>query len=229
MQLITNSKENIEIKAASLIKQKIEILLKSQKFVSFAVPGGRSVLGVFDKLKNEKIDWKKVHFFMIDERLVPLESEESNFKLANDSFFSYLVQKGKISKKNIHPFIYTGKLDLDLEKYRKEIDVFGEKFDITLLGAGEDGHIAALFPRHETIKSDKKYFVTTFNSPKPPKGRMSASRNIITRSNLVILLFLGQGKRNALENFRNDSLKAEECPAKIVSEIRDSYVFTDIR
>jgi len=58
---------------------------------------------------------------------------------------------------------------------------------------------------------------------------MSASRNIITRSNLVILLFLGQGKRNALENFRNDSLKAEECPAKIVSEIRDSYVFTDIR
>jgi len=96
MQLITNSKENIEIKAASLIKQKIEILLKSQKFVSFAVPGGRSVLGVFDKLKNEKIDWKKVHFFMIDERLVPLESEESNFKL----YWKARFRLRKISKRN---------------------------------------------------------------------------------------------------------------------------------
>ena len=98
-------KEELEKKAADIIADNINDMLTKQDKVVFAVPSGRSVAGIFKNLKEKKIPWKKVHVFMVDERFVPIEDDESNFKLAKDNFIDGLLSKGILPKQNVHPFI----------------------------------------------------------------------------------------------------------------------------
>jgi 6-phosphogluconolactonase len=228
MVLITGTKSELEAKAASLISESIEKISKTKNSVTLAVVGGKSVSGIFLLLRKSLINWKNVHIFLADERLAKTDSPESNYKVAYDSFLKYLADWGKIPRTNLHPFIYTGNITSDLRNYESELKKVSENFDIVLLSAGEDGHIGALFPNHETIQRVDPYFISTESSPKLPKGRMSSSRTLISRSTVSILLFMGDAKRQALQNFGDPNLSVEECPAKLVKETKESYVLTDL-
>lgn len=221
MILKQRNKEDLAEEAASLIKKSINKLLKKQEFVVFGIPGGRSVQSIFKLLK--KIQWNKVHIFMIDERWVPIRSEESNFRLAKENFIDKLIESKALPEKNVHAFDYKK----GVEEYSKEIKKYGGKFDIILLSSGEDGHIASLFPNY-SIKDNSKYFIEVNNSPKPPKKRMSASRNLLKKAKVAILLFSGKEKEDAFKKFLDKKTSINNCPAKLVGKIKENYVLTDI-
>ena len=172
-KIIKKNKEAAAKTVVYILKRFIKKLLKKQKKVIIGIPGGRSVKSIFKLLKTSDLQWNKIHFFMVDERLVPLTHKDSNYKLA------------KPFLKNIHPFNYKKPLD----SYSKELKEQGGRFDIVLLSAGEDGHIASLFPHHPTIMNGSEFFISTDSSPKPPKNRMSASKNLLIRSKISIILF----------------------------------------
>ncbi len=229
MKLIKNARKNLEIRVASLIERKIHEYLRTQSKIILAIPGGSSVAGIFLLLKKQKIPWERVHIFMVDERLVSLDSPESNFKQAYDSFINYLTKQHKIPSQNIHSYNYFNLPDKQgTEAYKNELRELSHHFDIALLSAGEDSHIASLFPAHETIKSQEEFFLITHSSPKFPKNRMSSSKKLIQKSKTALLFFFGENKLKAYENFQNKNLSVTDCPAKLVNEINDSYVFTDI-
>lgn len=227
MQLITGMKETLENKAVEIIKDKIKKLnkIKSKKPILLGIPGGRSVQGIFEKLKDEKlkIDWIKVQIFWVDERFADLASNESNYDLAKETFIDYLIKSKKLKKENVHAFNYKS----GIEDYERKFKELGDSFDIILLGAGEDGHVASLFPDY-SIKDDSDGFIHIKNSPKPPKERMSASRKLLERSDTAILLFFGENKKQAFENFKNKKISLEACPAKLVEKIKNCYVLCDI-
>jgi len=159
---------------------------------------------------------------MADERLVTIESKESNFRLLNE------VLNSIIPKENLHPFIYDKDSNsFGIKTYEEEIKKYGGNFDIVLVSAGEDGHIASLFPNHPSIYDNSKHYIFVDNSPKPPVKRMSASKNMILRSKIGIVLFYREIKREAYLKFLNMELDYTACPAKLVSEIPESYVITD--
>jgi len=216
MKLIFGNRKLIEKRAAKLIEKEIHELLKTRKSVVLGSVGGRSVPKVFEHLKDSKIPWRRVHLFMIDERLVPIESRQSNFNSLN-AIHPLLPQK------NLHPY----NPEKSVSQYYEELKQFGGKFDIILLSSGEDGHIASLFPNHSSIKNTKPGFIEISDSPKHPKQRISASSSLIRKSNLSILLFIGKDKREAYENFISPEVKIDDCPAKIVNTIKESYVLTD--
>lgn len=160
---------------------------------------------------------------MVDERFVPIENEESNFRLIKEILNHF------IPKENLHPFIYNKDTSsFGIKSYKDEIKKYGGDFNIVLVSAGEDGHIASLYPNHPSIFDNSEHYIYVDNSPKPPSRRMSASKYMILRSKIGIVLFYGEIKREAYLNFLNKELDYTNCPAKLVSELSESYVITDL-
>lgn len=226
---IKSTRKNLERYAAEVIESCIKKLLKKQRKVVCAIPGGSSISGIFEKLKEAAIPWESVHLFMLDERIVPLNDESSNFKVAKESFIEPLIKKNALPKKNIHPFIMdASKGDLGLSHYEQLFIQCGGKLDVALLSAGEDGHIASLFPNHHSIKNEARFFLRVHNSPKPPKKRITMSKSLILSAQYGIILFFGKEKRTAYNLFIDDEVEIVSCPAKLALAIKDSFVFTDI-
>ena len=215
--------------AAEMIAKEINFLLESHDNVTMAFPGGRSITKLFPALKEVNIPWNRVHIFMIDEKLVPVDDEESNFRLVDRGLLSWLVDEGGLLPQNIHPFIMDEDMpDYGIREYEINLRMIKENYDIIVLGAGEDGHVGALFP-NLTVKDNSDYFLITHESPRPPKDRMTSSRKLLERSRMAVVLFFGEGKREAYEKFNNPKVSTDDCPAKLVQRIRKVVVVTDLK
>ena len=136
---------------------------KKRRF-SFVLTGGDSPINLYKHLaKNKKINWKKIDFFIGDERYVKESSKNSNINMCK----KYLLNKIKISKKQIYN-ISTEKLSIkesviDYEnKIKKYFYKKNLKFDLILLGIGNDGHIASLFKNNIAIFSKVLLFFFKF-------------------------------------------------------------------
>lgn len=196
--------------------------------------GGRSVVGLLRALRSEAATQPKellarIHFFMVDERVVPLSSSESNFGGLYAALFGHLVSEGFISASQLHPF------EASIENaatrcvdYMAELGQYGGAFSVVVLGMGEDGHVAGLFPGHPVLQQGGKSFECFFDSPKPPAARMTASRELVTGSELGIVLALGDGKRDAWRAFQDTRTSELQCPAKMVLTMKSSLVVTDL-
>jgi len=224
MEVIVNERNYLEEEILNLIIKTIEKLSKIKKEIVFGIPGGNSVQNIFLKLKEKNINWEKIHIFMVDERMVEITHKDSNYNLAYKTFIKELLENGKIPKENIHFYDFKK----SVSEYESELKKYGGKFDIVLLGVGEDGHIAGLFP-NLSINNQEDYFITFDNSPKPPKERMSASRKLLEKSGLGLFLFFGDLKKQAYIDFNDSNKNVAECPAKIAYNLKESYIFTDIR
>lgn len=197
-----------------------------QETLTIALPGGTSPLCVYDKwIAAQFFPWKSVHFFFTDERLVPASSEQNNFTQTNKKFFQKLLKKSLITEKQIHPFDTSISTDQAVDNYQKNLDAHNGIFDIVLLGAGEDGHTAALFPKHESLVSSEN-FVTIDDSPKPPAQRMTCTPQLLKQAQVGILLIIGAGKHPAQMQYLNPNVSTADCPLKIINEIERSYVVT---
>ncbi|MBN2844282.1 MAG: 6-phosphogluconolactonase [Sedimentisphaerales bacterium] len=221
--------ESLQKNAAALLAGNINTILLRRDVAVVGLCGGRSVAGVLNALRNQNIPWGRVHFFLVDERYVPIDSPDSNFKLIYDAFFSELVQAGQISKENLHPFVAGTDIKAEIEDYTSQLNEFGGRFDAVLLSIGEDGHIASLFPYHSSIRDNSgDSFIAVDNSPKPPARRISASKKLLKNSLFSLLLAVGPDKQAALESLNDEVYDEEDCPAKIVRGIPCSYLLTNI-
>lgn len=231
-QVIVEENQNqLDALAEECIRDAINQVLEKKPTCVLAIPGGRSVASIFSLMKkDDHIPWNKVHVFMVDERLVPLDHEDSNFKIANESFLAELVKNGKLPAANVHAFVSDeSKPNFGAWDYLKELNALGGAFDVVLLSAGEDGHVAALFPHNRTTQNEGPYYLTLTDAPKPPSNRLTASRPLILKSKVGILLFIGEAKRAALDQFRNEKTNWKECPAKMVLQLPNWFLFTNLK
>ncbi len=199
------------------LKDALSAIILEKGYAVLGLPGGRSIKHFFPVLK--KLPWQKLHLFMADERLVPVNDKESNFRLLKEGFIDGIF----IPKENLHPFIMEKEKDCGAGRYTEELLKYGG-FDAAILGVGEDGHVAGLFPNY-TINNMQKGFFVFHDSPKPPKDRMTASRKLLEGAKLIALLFVGEPKRNAYNMFFDNKIKVEQCPAKFA--IGKSIVYTN--
>jgi 6-phosphogluconolactonase len=230
MIVIQEDKEEISRHAAEAIIDVAKNISNSKGFVTLALPGGSSVKGIYEELKNiEDPVWKKIHIFLVDERVVNLTDPDSNFKLVWESFASSLVKKKLLPLENIHALKIDESDNHGANKYLEILKKYGGQFDIVLVSSGEDGHIAALFPDHKALKTTGKHFIYLNNSPKPPSERITSSIELIRDAKLLILLFIGESKRNAFERFNDIHVPLLDCPAKIAIKMKNSIVYTDFK
>lgn len=142
--------------------------------------------------------------FFCDERIVPLDHEDSNFRACNDAFLSHVP----IPREQIHTIDESLLDDLDelSDQYEKQlISLFAEKnaarfpvFDLILLGMGPDGHTCSLFPGHELLSETDRWVAYLEDSPKPPAKRITFTFPVINHAYRVAFVVAGESKQDML-------------------------------
>lgn len=198
---------------------------ESNRRFKIGISGG-SLLNVLHEglLKRDDIKWDKWDIYFADERLVPFDSSESNYGQAKSKLFD-LIPKSKGSP-NIYP-INASLLEDPQEcadDYEKTlIKGFASKdsvklpmFDLILLGCAPDGHVASLFPNHETLRENYAWCVPVENSPVGPANRISFSVPVICHSHMVAFVVEGSTKAPVLRTIMERPDKG--LPASIINE-----------
>jgi 6-phosphogluconolactonase len=167
---------------------------------SLVLTGGKTPKPIYEMLASplyrNSVDWKRIHVFWGDERCVPSENPDSNFGLARDA----LISKIDMPPENVHRI--KGELDAEdaADFYEREIIDFFQgsgipSFDLLLLGMGEDGHTASLFPGTQW---DEKRFVIVNRVPQSGSKRVSLTPLILNAAAKIIFLVAGRHKADAL-------------------------------
>ena len=145
-----------EQNSSDFIKKRLRSLLDIKEKISVALPGGSTPMPVLQSLTQANLDWSRIDFYQTDERLVPFEEIANNYRSLNNAFFS------KINS-NSFP-MYTGKKSpkkscADYTKALAKIGLYNKipRFDLIILGMGEDGHIASLFPNSSLLNEQNKW------------------------------------------------------------------------
>ncbi|MCR4368749.1 MAG: 6-phosphogluconolactonase [archaeon] len=209
-----NDYNELSAAASEFVAKKVE---GAKGQFSIAFPGGSSVKGMLQILGEQKPSWPHVNAVMADERLVSKNDPQSNFSQANKLFFS------KAKAIHVHPF---EKGDSLADYNKKFFSVTRGKLDLAILGVGEDGHIASLFPGAEALQDASEGFIEIKNAPKMPRERISLSPKSIAQSKDVLLLFASESKRSAYNNFCDKSVSQNDCPAKIVLGAKSVSIMT---
>ncbi len=176
--------------AIQLIIKNLSSNIKKYQTASIAVPGGTSPIKTFNELSKQKLDWSKIQITLVDDRLVEQENEHSNQKLIKDCLL-----KNEATKSNFFP----------LKKNLLTEDKFKFPLNVCILGIGNDGHFASLFPNmirstdsfDPNTKADINEIKATGN---PFLPRITMNLPLILSSKLIILLIKGKMKQEVLRD-----------------------------
>lgn len=227
---VFNDLDTLYKKSADIFVELSEkAIQKHGKFV-VALSGGSSPKAIFNLLATEeyssKIDWTKIYFFWVDERWVPLNDEKSNAKMT----FEALFNKVPVVKDQIFPMYKEGVEAVDFAKeYEQEVkNVLGESgnFDFILLGMGDDGHTASLFPG-EKILHEKEKWVDAFYLKSQEMFRITLTEPIINKAENILVVTFGESKKHALNEVLNGEYNPELYPMQLIERKEGFQLFTD--
>jgi len=225
---IFENKEDLNNELADYFVSKAQqAILDNGKF-TVALTGGSSPAGLYQLLASEdyrnNIDWSKVYVFWGDERWVPLDDEKSN---AGAAFYD-LLNHIPVPKDQIFPM---WKADTSAQDYAKEYEGLleahltnGEEFDLILLGMGDDGHTASLFPNQEVILKEKDKKVAAYFLAPQDMYRISLTAPLINKAKNIVFLVFGDKKAEALYQVLQGERNSNQYPSQLIS--RDAQKVT---
>jgi len=194
---------------------------KGEASFHVALSGGSTPKIVFDVLAKEfgaSIDWKSVHFYWGDERCVLPTDDESNYKMTVE----HLLSKIDIPEENIHRI--KGEEDPEAEAVRYAQVLKNElpskngfpQFDLVILGMGDDGHTASIFP-HEIELWQSENLCAVAVHPDSGQKRITITGNVINHSKTVAFLVTGATKEEKVGEIINCDGACETYPANLVA------------
>jgi 6-phosphogluconolactonase len=158
--------------------------------------GGSTPKAIYQLLSQQQADWANWHIYHNDDRCLPVDHAERNSKMAREAWLNHVA----IPQSQIHD-IPAELGNVEGAKAYTQTLLGVRTFDLVLLGLGEDGHTASLFPGKAVDNSADA--VPVFNSPKPPADRITISQNRLNNASEVMFLVTGAGKQEAVDNWRN--------------------------
>ena len=221
---ILEDKSLLSTYTSSFIEKLIIEKLTIKNRVQICLCGGSTPRIVYEILSKRNITWDKVDIFLGDERFVDPNSLESNTLMLKKSLL-----QNHASKAYFYEFFKNGNLDEKVSKklFLEAISLkcIGDPpcFDFTLLGLGDDGHTASLFP-YKSNNYDDEYVI--FSHGKGLK-RISLTPKLISASSKVAFLVSGASKRLALERLISDNESSERTPAKMINSKTEISIFCD--
>jgi 6-phosphogluconolactonase len=216
---VFKSLEELNEAAANWVSLVIERILQTQARCCVLLSGGNTPKPLYQLLATPpyslRIDWKKIHVFFGDERVVPFDDDRNNGKMAFDAFLS----KVPIPVEQIH-YIDTSKDPaVAAEDYARLLhqyfDNSKQSFDLALLGMGDDGHTLSLFPGTDAV-SEKHKFVVTFLLASQQMHRISLTPGIVNRSASIAFLVSGASKSGVLKKILQQDSPSNFFPAQLI-------------
>lgn len=198
---------------------------------SVCLAGGSTPKRLYELLSGpgtrERFPWQRVHWFWGDERFVPPTDPQSNYAMARAAMLS----RAPVPPENVHPMPTEGGSPAEsAAAYERALQAFygasaldprRPLFDVTLLGLGEDGHTASLFPATSALDERRRWVIAVTGAK--PEARVSLTFPALNASRNVAFLVAGVAKRAILEKVR----RGEDYPAARVKPILRLLWFVD--
>jgi 6-phosphogluconolactonase len=185
--------------------------------INIALSGGNTPLPILLKLKHKQLNWKRYNFFMVDERCVSITNDLSNFGNINDLFFK------DIPSKYFSMVLRGVSFTESVENYKANINKHLTKrsgsfaqFDLILLGMGEDGHTASLFPETEGLMEENEIVIIN-KVPQLNTERITLTYPIILNASEIIVMVKGKSKESIIQEIYSGTCKGYPI-AKIARE-----------
>jgi len=192
------------LKTADQVAQEVyqQILSAAEQAIAehgifkIVLAGGSTPEKVYRLLAKADADWLKWFIYYGDERCLPVDHADRNSLMAQQAFLE------KVAIPDAQIFTIPAELGPEqaAKKYQ-QIIASALPFDMVLLGMGEDGHTASLFPGHQHNEEELAH--TVYNSPKPPPERVSISAKALSNTRHLIFLITGTNKQEAVKNWRS--------------------------
>ena len=201
-------------------------ILANGRFI-MALSGGSTPKTLYQTLASPewktRFEWQKIHFLFGDERCVPPDHQDSNFNMAQASFFHPLA----IPPNHIFRMKGEGEDPLPVAReYEQTIRQLTQtqpptmpRIDLVLLGLGDDGHTASLFPGTSALQETKK-IVTVGQAPTGIRSRLTLTLGVLNQAAMVLFLVTGKGKADMIRRILEPASEADRSlpAAKITPE-----------
>lgn len=207
--------EALAKEASKAIAERIRAA-EGQRF-TLAVSGGSTPKRMFQHLARETLNWSKVHLFWVDERCVPPDHAESNYRMTAENLLSDVnLPAGQIHRMRGELLPAAG-----AEVYETELkSFFGAdalpRFDLILLGMGDDGHTASIFP-DSPLLDEKDRWAAVGHSPAGVRERITLTLPVINRAREVMFLISGEKKAAPLEKVLDGGERTRQIPAQWIA------------
>ncbi len=201
-----DSIESLRHSVCEVIVQRANEAIAQNGRFSIVLAGGNTPRAIYRLLRDMPMDWSKWHIYHGDERCLPADHVDRNSLMAEQAWLQYVA----IPANQIHDIPAELGPVAGAKAYAESLKNAGT-FDMVILGLGEDGHTASLFPGH--VVDNSADAVPVFDSPKPPAERITISQNRLNNTRDVIFLVTGEGKQEAVNHWR----KGVAIPATLIA------------
>ena len=191
--------------------------------ISVALAGGKTPKRVYELLATEafksRVRWSQVHLFFGDERAVPPTHPDSNYRMVYET----LISKVPIPSGNVHRMIGEGDAKENAHDYENHLrSFFAEppwpRFDLVLLGMGDDGHTASLFPHSNALAEESRWVVMTTN-PETGQQRITLTLPVLNHAAQVTFLVTGKEKAQRLAEALRPRTELKLLPVQAIAPV----------
>ena len=223
IKIVADSKELCQT-AAEVILASVAATLHKKEFFTIALSGGSTPKGLFtllagDAALQDQIPWSKIHFFWGDERHVPPDHPQSNYRMAREAMLS----KAPVPDRNIHR-VRAEEPDAGTAaaEYEQEIRTFFKLetgqlpcFDCVLQGMGPDGHTASLFPGTAALHETQRLVVANYVE-KLQTHRITMTAAVLNNAAMIIFLVGGKEKAETLQRVLEGDPQPDLFPSQLI-------------
>ena len=215
--------EDLNRAAAEAFVQLAKQAIATNGRFTVALAGGNTPRAIYKLLATdyrEQIDWPQVHFFWGDERYVPMNEPDSNYRMVREALFDHVP----ILAENVHrmptEFIQPETAAQHYEKMLRDFWLNASpRFDLVQLGLGPDGHMLSLFPNSPLLQEEKRLVAVVTDSPKPPPTRLTLTLPVINHAAQIHFFVTGAEKADALRATLEGERDVKKIPAQAVQPI----------
>ncbi len=218
---VLSDSEALSLRATSIFLDASKKSVATKKRFAVAISGGSTPRRLYTLLGSggyrDQIDWQHVHFFWADERCVPMDHEESNFRMA----FDRLLSKVSLPEENMHRIRGEDDPERGAGAYEEEVRRFFGMlrlpiFDLIILGMGEDGHTASLFPGSKSLEETVRLAIPVYLK-EPGKNRITLTLPVLNHADQILFLVAGPSKAAVLSEILGDGEKKKDYPAGLIN------------
>jgi 6-phosphogluconolactonase len=192
-----DNKQALEQDLANRMAEVMRLAIVEHGDARILLSGGSTPFGVYQKLAQMELGWSKVYVGLVDDRMVPLTHSASNCGMLQ-SVFEQAIKNGA----QVLPMVKSENWSENMSLVQSDYHIFTERIDYIILGVGNDGHTASLFPNDSSSEADlaeSKIELLYTQAPVEPKHRMTCSTAMLALAENATLMLVGREKLSVLE------------------------------
>jgi 6-phosphogluconolactonase len=213
--IVVDDPAALAARAAQWIADRLRAAVTARGAFHVALAGGGTPRATHEQLAHEQyagLPWERVHVYFGDERAVPPDHPDSNYRMARES----LLSRVPIPAAQVHR-MEAERADRDRAARDYEA-VLPDRLDVIMLGMGEDGHTASLFPGAPSLGEKARRVLAIAQSPKPPPERLTLTPRALAEARDTVVLSAGAGKADMLARVLQGPYDPKALPVQLARE-----------